>query len=89
MTSIVELLEHDFPNPTKVQICRAALGLSQKDLSMLCNLTQAQVSTFEAGKTKHISLSVFNKMVEGMKRYERKLDRKRFRQESVSLEHDE
>jgi predicted transcriptional regulator len=89
MTSIVELLEHDFPNSTKIQICRAALGLSQKDLSMLCNLTQAQVSTFEAGKTKHISLSVFNKMVEGMKRYERKLDKKRFRQESVSLEHDE
>ena len=56
---------------------------------MLCNLTQAQVSNFEANKTKHISLSVFNKMVEGMKRYERKLDRKRFRQESVSLEYDE
>ena len=89
MTSIVELLEHDFPNPVKVQICRAALGLSQKDLSLLCNLTQAQISVFEAGKTKHISLSVFNKMVDGMKRYERKLDKKRFRQESVSLMDDE
>lgn len=88
MTSILELLEHDFPNPTKVQICRAALGLSQKDLSMLCNITQAQVSNFEAGKTKHISLSVFNKMVEGMLRYERKLDKKRFREESVSLVND-
>jgi transcriptional regulator with XRE-family HTH domain len=89
MTSIVELLEHDFPNSTKVQICRAALGLSQKELSLMCNLTQAQVSNFEANKTKHISLSVFNKMVEAMKRYERKLDRKRFRQESVSLEYEE
>ena len=88
MTSILELLEHDFPNPTKVQICRAALGLSQKDLSMLCNITQAQVSNFEAGKTKHISLSVFNKMVEGMLRYERKLDKIRFREESVSLVND-
>jgi predicted transcriptional regulator len=88
MTSILELLEHDFPNPTKVQICRAALGLSQKELSMLCNITQAQVSNFEAGKTKHISLSVFNKMVEGMLRYERKLDKKRFREESVSLVND-
>ena len=88
MTSIVELLELDFPNTVKVQICRAALGLSQKDLSRLCNLTQAQVSTFEAGKTVNISLSVFNKMVEGMLRYERKLDRKRFKEESVSLEND-
>ncbi len=88
MTSIVELLEHDFPNKVKVSICRAALSLSQKDLSLLCNLTQAQVSLFEAGKTKHVSLSMFNKMVQAMLRYERKLENKRLKEESLSLEHD-
>jgi predicted transcriptional regulator len=88
MTSIVELLEHDFPNKVKVSICRAALGLSQKDLSIMCNYTQAQVSNFEAGKTKHVSLSMYNKMVEAMLRHERKAEMKRLREESLSLEHD-
>jgi predicted transcriptional regulator len=89
MTSITELLEHDYPNRIKVAICRAALELSQKDLSLLCNLTQAQISNFEAGKTKYISLSVYKKIVEAMLRHERKLEMKRLKEESLYLEHDE
>ena len=89
MTSITELLELDFSNKVKIGICRAALGLSQKDLSLMCNYTQAQVSNFEAGKTKYVSLSMFNKMVEAMLRYERKQEMKRLREESLSLENGE
>lgn len=89
MTSILELLELKFSNRIKIAICRAALEMSQKELSLLCNLTQAQVSNFEAGKTKHISVSLFRKMVDAMLKHERKLEMKRLKEESLYLENGE
>ena len=57
--SIVELLEFEYPKRIKVKLCRVALELSQSDLSKLSNLTQTQISAFEVGKTKQISLSIY------------------------------
>jgi DNA-binding Xre family transcriptional regulator len=76
MTSITELIKLDYPAHLKVGMCRVVLGVSQTELAEMAGLTQVQVSMFEKGRTKRITMRHYGSMMKALMRYERIRNRK-------------